>query len=163
MLPPGGWKLWGMQARLNLCLSLPSLMSRPACNVLRAAINATAGPSRVPATSSFQTWRSPACRNRETRTCQHRQLRWNTSTATPKTPTSPVNPLQLPAFEGLVTSLSSSQPCFGARGDEIALLTSPVQFKAALLEMIKRAKRRIIISSLYIGAEEEELVRPLTL
>ena len=35
---------------------------------------------------------------------------------------------------------------------------SPVEFKASLLDMIKRARRRIIISSLYIGVEEDELV-----
>jgi CDP-diacylglycerol--glycerol-3-phosphate 3-phosphatidyltransferase len=38
-------------------------------------------------------------------------------------------------------------------------LTSPEQFKATLLAMIKRAKRRILISSLYIGAGQSELVR----
>lgn len=40
----------------------------------------------------------------------------------------------------------------------MTLLTSPQEFYTKLLEMIKRAKRRIIISSLYIGAEESELV-----
>lgn len=42
------------------------------------------------------------------------------------------------------------------------LLTSPELFYARLLEMIKRAKRRILISSLYIGVEEGELVSDFT-
>jgi CDP-diacylglycerol--glycerol-3-phosphate 3-phosphatidyltransferase len=37
-------------------------------------------------------------------------------------------------------------------------LTSPQEFYDKLIDMIKRARRRIIISSLYIGAEEAELV-----
>lgn len=37
-------------------------------------------------------------------------------------------------------------------------MDSPTAFYDALIDMISRAKRRIIISSLYIGAEESELV-----
>ncbi|WVW82198.1 hypothetical protein I302_104204 [Kwoniella bestiolae CBS 10118] len=70
-------------------------------------------------------------------------------------------PHQHPAFESLSQELSSSQPCFGARGDEVELLTSPQMFYARLIEMIKRAKRRVLISSLYIGAEEGELVESI--
>ena len=40
----------------------------------------------------------------------------------------------------------------------MTLLTSPQEFYDKLLEMIQRARRRIIISSLYIGAEEGQLV-----
>ena len=57
-----------------------------------------------------------------------------------------------------MTSLSATQPCFGARGDEISLITSPADFRSTLFEMISRAKRRILISSLYIGVEESDLV-----
>jgi phosphatidylserine/phosphatidylglycerophosphate/cardiolipin synthase-like enzyme len=67
-----------------------------------------------------------------------------------------------PSVKDLSDTLSGLQPCFGARGDEIKLLGSPQEFHALLLEMIKRAKRRIVISSLYIGAEEEELVSLMT-
>ncbi|WWD17955.1 hypothetical protein CI109_102400 [Kwoniella shandongensis] len=70
-------------------------------------------------------------------------------------------PHQHPAFDRLSSALSSTQPCFGARGDEVELLTSPELFYARLLEMIKRAKRRILISSLYIGVEEGELVEAI--
>ncbi|OCF55551.1 CDP-diacylglycerol-glycerol-3-phosphate 3-phosphatidyltransferase [Kwoniella mangroviensis CBS 10435] len=70
-------------------------------------------------------------------------------------------PHQHPAFESLSQELSSTQPCFGARGDEIELLTSPQMFYGRLIEMIKRAKRRVLISSLYIGTEEAELVESI--
>ncbi|KAK4686455.1 hypothetical protein P7C73_g3679, partial [Tremellales sp. Uapishka_1] len=65
------------------------------------------------------------------------------------------------AIEKLSTELSLIQPCFGARGDEIALLNSPTDFYAKLINLIKRAKRRIIISTLYIGVEESELISTL--
>nr|XP_018267092.1 CDP-diacylglycerol-glycerol-3-phosphate 3-phosphatidyltransferase [Kwoniella dejecticola CBS 10117]OBR89250.1 CDP-diacylglycerol-glycerol-3-phosphate 3-phosphatidyltransferase [Kwoniella dejecticola CBS 10117] len=70
-------------------------------------------------------------------------------------------PHQHPAFEALSTELSLSQPCFGARGDEVELLSSPQMFYARLLEMIRRARRRVLISSLYIGVEEGELVEAI--
>ncbi|WVQ85456.1 hypothetical protein IAT38_007621 [Cryptococcus sp. DSM 104549] len=69
-----------------------------------------------------------------------------------------LQPHQYAAFEKLSAGLSASQPCFGARGDEVELLTSPELFYGRLIEMVKRAKRRILISSLYIGTEEGELV-----
>lgn len=87
------------------------------------------------------------------------QIRLN-HTAPPPKPisASPALPHPSPAFDTLNDTLSTIQPCFGARGDEITLLTSPQEFYDKLIDMIKRARRRIIISSLYIGAEEAELV-----
>ena len=134
-------------------------MKRLAVEVLRSASNASAGPSQRPICqlncgirklSGYEISKPKSHRSIS--------LRFNSSNAPARAPISSVNPLHLPAFETLASSLSSSQPCFGARGDEITILTSPVEFKAALLEMIKRARRRIIISSLYIGVEEEEIV-----
>ncbi|OCF42488.1 CDP-diacylglycerol-glycerol-3-phosphate 3-phosphatidyltransferase [Kwoniella heveanensis CBS 569] len=81
-----------------------------------------------------------------------------TSTSTSNAPIQRPHPHQHPAFEQLASALSSTQPCFGARGDEVELLTSPEGFYKRLIEMVKRAKRRVIISSLYIGTEESELV-----
>ncbi|KIR81704.1 CDP-diacylglycerol-glycerol-3-phosphate 3-phosphatidyltransferase [Cryptococcus gattii EJB2] len=72
-----------------------------------------------------------------------------------------LQPHQYTAFERLSTSLSLNQPCFGARGDEVELLTGPEVFYSRLLDIIKGAKRRILISSLYIGAEEGELVEAI--
>ncbi|WVF70894.1 hypothetical protein IAT40_005689 [Kwoniella sp. CBS 6097] len=80
------------------------------------------------------------------------------STSSASAPIQRPHPHQHPAFERLSTALTSTQPCFGARGDEVELLTSPEGFYKRLLEMVKRAKKRVIISSLYIGTEEGELV-----
>lgn len=63
-----------------------------------------------------------------------------------------------PAMEQLRTDLSATQPCFGARGDEIEVLLEPKMFHERLLKMIKSAKRRILISTLYIGTEQQDLV-----
>ena len=126
---------------------------------LWSASNASAGPSQLPIRRLASGRRRPSdCTFLESKSHRGISLRFNSSNAPIKAPISPVNPLHLPAFETLAASLSSLQPCFGARGDEITILTSPTEFKAALLEMIKRARRRIIISSLYIGVEEDEIV-----
>lgn len=64
-----------------------------------------------------------------------------------------------PSFAGLASQLSAAQPCFGAHGDRIEMIEGPTIFHDRLLEMVKSAKRRILISTLYIGTEEESLVR----
>jgi CDP-diacylglycerol--glycerol-3-phosphate 3-phosphatidyltransferase len=40
----------------------------------------------------------------------------------------------------------------------VRLLNSPSGFYGDIIEMLKRARRRILISTLYIGVEETELV-----
>lgn len=62
------------------------------------------------------------------------------------------------AFGALANSLSATQPCFATHGDAVQLLPSPTAFHTELLDMIARARRRILISTLYIGTEEESLV-----
>ena len=42
------------------------------------------------------------------------------------------------------------------------LLNSPSGFYGDVIDMLKRAKRRILISTLYIGVEETELVGRLS-
>ena len=132
--------------------------------VLRSAQTIIAGSS----TCTFHPIRllqSPCDR---LRTCpqprSRRNVRYNSTTSatastSPKASSaSAAIPHAHPAFEDLATGLSRVQPCFGARGDEIELIGSPSEFYQTLLKMIGRARRRIIISSLYIGAEEETLV-----
>lgn len=63
------------------------------------------------------------------------------------------------AFGHLAARLSATQPCFGVKGDNVEILSSPTIFHDTLLDMVKSAQRRILISSLYIGTEEESLVR----
>jgi hypothetical protein len=82
----------------------------------------------------------------------------NTVGIRPQASRSPASAHPHPAFKLLTSQLSATQPCFGARGDEVRLIAGPGEFYKDLIEMLKRAKRRVIISSLYIGAEEAELV-----
>lgn len=121
---------------------------------LEACPKATPGPSRLPALIGPRCFRSGhGVASRVIR------RRWNATTAAPSPSSIAATPIHKePAFDALSTALSASQPCFGARGDEISLLTSPEEFRRTLLEMIKRAKRRILISSLYIGASQGEIV-----
>ena len=91
--------------------------------------------------------------------------RWNsirfvsTDSSASAGPSKPTLPHEEPPFRSLSTALSAIQPCFGARGDEITILTNPEDFKKTLIDMFKRARRRILVSSLYIGASQDELVR----
>jgi CDP-diacylglycerol--glycerol-3-phosphate 3-phosphatidyltransferase len=54
----------------------------------------------------------------------------------------------------------SKQPGFALKTENISILRQPKAFYETLLKMIARARKRIYISSLYIGAEETELVNP---
>ena len=136
-------------------------MSRLRLGAFQGAASCAAGPSRLGPSLLLPT--SLAARARRSSDHVHRQLaRRNRSNLSDSysgplaVPPSIAHPH--PAFADLAKTLSDTLPCFAARGDEITLLNSPVTFKATLMEMIKRARRRIMISSLYIGAEEEELV-----
>nr|XP_019014884.1 CDP-diacylglycerol-glycerol-3-phosphate 3-phosphatidyltransferase [Kwoniella pini CBS 10737]OCF53665.1 CDP-diacylglycerol-glycerol-3-phosphate 3-phosphatidyltransferase [Kwoniella pini CBS 10737] len=124
-------------------------------DAFRVTPNALAGPSRVSSISRYIpiTFQDPSKHYRRYATAP--------IVGGSVEPIRRSHPHQHPAFESLSTELSSSQPCFGARGDEIELLTSPQMFYGRLLEMIKRARRRILISSLYIGTEESELVEAI--
>lgn len=140
----------------------------PPSGILRACANATAGPSRIPPARPFQ-YPIKANQNprRSTSTFPSSIKRHaSTSSVTSSTGTGAsssngpksISAFPHPAFDQLSTSLSSWLPCFGARGDEVRLLTSPSGFYQDVLDMMKRAKRRILISTLYIGVEETELV-----
>lgn len=160
-------------------------MSQRGLRILRACPNATPGPSRLPATTLLRSSRPVALgphppssrRLRPYSTAEAVALASEpepaasvtTTTVSPPSaapvafpgPPNPGNPHPHPAFQTLLDTLSATQPCFGAKGDEITLLGTPQEFKATLLAMIKRAKRRIIISTLYIGTEQEDIVEAL--
>jgi hypothetical protein len=129
------------------------MRARLSLNTLRPCPNATPGPSSRPA---IQVVRYNASR----------QIRYESTSTSAKSKTTPIftspntatSAYPHPAFDQLSTSLSSWLPCFGARGDEVRLLNSPAGFYGDVIDMLKRAKRRILISTLYIGVEETELV-----
>ncbi|KIM62047.1 hypothetical protein SCLCIDRAFT_1215389 [Scleroderma citrinum Foug A] len=58
-------------------------------------------------------------------------------------------------------SLAQKQPCFPLSSKNVHILGQPNQFYSRLLEIIRRARRRIFLSSLYIGSEERELIGAL--
>ncbi|KAE8203362.1 hypothetical protein A4X06_0g978 [Tilletia controversa] len=49
-------------------------------------------------------------------------------------------------------------PCFPAHSQQLHLLPSPTSFHSSLLSLIQSAQSRILLSSLYIGPTESELV-----
>ncbi|PWN48333.1 hypothetical protein IE53DRAFT_389472 [Violaceomyces palustris] len=63
----------------------------------------------------------------------------------------------------LTIGISQSQglPLFRASSDQLELLQSPSQFYNTLKERILSARKRIFISSLYIGKEEKPLIQAL--
>ena len=54
--------------------------------------------------------------------------------------------------------LSKSLPGFSVSSKNVKVIMTPIDFYSALLSMIRHAKTRIFLSSLYIGSEENELV-----
>ncbi|KAJ7016943.1 hypothetical protein C8F04DRAFT_1158612 [Mycena alexandri] len=64
-------------------------------------------------------------------------------------------------INGFIAKLKPEQPKFAVSPDDIRILSTPAQFYSNLLDMIHRAEKRIIISSLYLGSSESELVSAL--
>ncbi|KDQ16848.1 hypothetical protein BOTBODRAFT_106477 [Botryobasidium botryosum FD-172 SS1] len=65
------------------------------------------------------------------------------------------------ALQPLLGSLHASQPAFALSSKDVRILSKPDEFYQKLLNMIRHAKRRIFISTLYIGVAETELLQTL--
>src|SRR5271154_3311212 len=63
-----------------------------------------------------------------------------------------------PSIDELTKKLDSLAPRFELQKGEITVLTTPEEFYTTLRTKILGAKRRVYLSSLYIGKEEKELV-----
>lgn len=63
----------------------------------------------------------------------------------------------------LLNLLAATQPAISLNANAIRVLDSPRTFYSNLQDIIRRAKRRIFLSSLYIGASEYHLVTILPL
>ena len=59
---------------------------------------------------------------------------------------------------GLMSELDSIAPRIDIRADQIRVIDGPEEFYNYLTSMIRRAKRRIYLSTLYIGKTEHELI-----
>ncbi|KIL00082.1 hypothetical protein PAXRUDRAFT_822030 [Paxillus rubicundulus Ve08.2h10] len=66
-----------------------------------------------------------------------------------------------PSIRDLATSLALKQPCLPLASKDVHVLNEPSDFYSKLLEIIRRARRRIFLSSLYIGSSEHELLGAL--
>ncbi|KAG8970238.1 CDP-diacylglycerol--glycerol-3-phosphate 3-phosphatidyltransferase [Tulasnella sp. 419] len=63
--------------------------------------------------------------------------------------------------DDLIQTISSTQPRFSLSSESVTIIKEPKVFYDTLISMIKRARRNISLSSLYIGTEEKELVQSL--
>ncbi|KAL5529514.1 hypothetical protein ACEPAG_5499 [Sanghuangporus baumii] len=66
-----------------------------------------------------------------------------------------------PSIRDFALELGHMQPCYALRSKDIAILSQPKEFLVLLLEMIHRARKRIFLSSLYIGTSEQYLIAAL--
>lgn len=57
-----------------------------------------------------------------------------------------------------VSELDRIAPSFKINGSQIRVLQSPTEFYETLKDKIRKAERRIFLSTLYIGKSEKELV-----
>jgi hypothetical protein len=65
---------------------------------------------------------------------------------------------QNPAIDDLTRKLDGLAPRFELKEGEISVLTTPDEFYTTLKQKILSAKKRVFLSSLYVGKEEKELV-----
>lgn len=63
-----------------------------------------------------------------------------------------------PSIDDLTKKLDSLAPRFELQSGEIDILNAPEEFYCTLRKKILSAKKRVFLSSLYIGKEEIELV-----
>ncbi|PHH93346.1 hypothetical protein CDD83_5900 [Cordyceps sp. RAO-2017] len=61
----------------------------------------------------------------------------------------------------IVSELDRMAPSFDVRQESIRILKTPAEFYETLKDRIRHAKRRIFLSTLYIGKSEQELIETL--
>ncbi|KAH8117096.1 CDP-diacylglycerol-glycerol-3-phosphate 3-phosphatidyltransferase [Phellopilus nigrolimitatus] len=62
-----------------------------------------------------------------------------------------------PIVRDFTVELGQSQPCFSLQTRNVQILFQPKDFRVLLLDMVRRARKRIFLSSLYIGSSEKYL------
>ncbi|EIW60226.1 CDP-diacylglycerol--glycerol-3-phosphate 3-phosphatidyltransferase [Trametes versicolor FP-101664 SS1] len=63
-----------------------------------------------------------------------------------------------PSIRQFLVKLAEHQPCFSMSSANVAIMHEPRLFYQTLLSMIRKARHRLFISSLYIGSEDVELI-----
>ncbi|PKS07277.1 hypothetical protein jhhlp_005879 [Lomentospora prolificans] len=65
------------------------------------------------------------------------------------------------ALAPFVSELDKLAPSFDIKGSDIRILRTPTDFYETLKEKIRKAERRVFLSTLYIGKSEQELIDTL--
>ncbi|KAG5926214.1 hypothetical protein E4U53_003121 [Claviceps sorghi] len=76
-------------------------------------------------------------------------------------PTTQANGLGAASLAPLVNELDCMAPSFDLRGEDVCIIRSPADFYDTLKDRIRIAKRRIFLSTLYIGRSERDLIATL--
>ncbi|KAI0636588.1 hypothetical protein C8Q77DRAFT_1189038 [Trametes polyzona] len=63
-----------------------------------------------------------------------------------------------PTIRQFLVKLAEHQPCFSMSSSSVSILHEPRLFYQTLLSMIRKARHRLFLSSLYIGSEDIELI-----
>ncbi|PKK49198.1 hypothetical protein CI102_3831 [Trichoderma harzianum] len=83
------------------------------------------------------------------------------SYATPHGAPAPAHGTGAGLLTPLVSELDRMAPSFDVRGEQIRILKTPAEFYETLKDRIRNAKKRIFLSTLYIGKSEKELIETL--
>ncbi|KAJ4863611.1 PLD-like domain-containing protein [Trichoderma breve] len=83
------------------------------------------------------------------------------SYATPHGAPAPAHGTGAGLLAPLVSELDRMAPSFDVRGEQIRILKTPAEFYETLKDRIRNAKKRIFLSTLYIGKSEKELIETL--
>lgn len=62
------------------------------------------------------------------------------------------------ALAPFVSELDNLAPAFDIKGSDVSILRTPAEFYETLKDRIRKAERRVFLSTLYIGKSEQELV-----
>ncbi|EFY87114.1 CDP-diacylglycerol--glycerol-3-phosphate 3-phosphatidyltransferase [Metarhizium acridum] len=73
----------------------------------------------------------------------------------------PGNGLHVGTLVPIVSELDRMAPSFDLTGEDIRVIRTPAEFYETLKDRIRNAKRRIFLSTLYIGKSEKELIETL--
>ncbi|KAI0780539.1 hypothetical protein BD413DRAFT_463267 [Trametes elegans] len=66
-----------------------------------------------------------------------------------------------PTIRQFLVKLAEQQPCFAMNSSSVSILQEPRLFYQTLLNMIRNARHRVFLSSLYLGSEDIELIEAL--
>src|SRR3989338_4395295 len=62
-----------------------------------------------------------------------------------------------PYIKNMFDMIAKQSPCFPIEADHVQLIDTPSEFYDGIIEGIKQAKERVVLSSLYLGTGEQEI------